>query len=90
MNEKMLAELLTELQHAQTEALGLFTQALCQQVDAKRLRRDLESITKAYTQMPGNNPLALKFLQGAMASALAQQMLQAKPQGGEPHPTPGD
>jgi hypothetical protein len=90
MNEKFLAQLIAELQNAQTEAFALLTQAMCRQLDPKRLRTDLETITQTYLQMPKNNPLAVKFLQGALAAAHAEQMLQGKPASEGPHPNRGD
>ena len=87
MNEKFLAQLIAELQNAQTEAFALLTQAMCRQLDPKRLRTDLDHITQAYLQMPKHNGLAVKFLQGALAAAHAEQMLQARTPSEGPHPT---
>ena len=86
MNEKFLAQLIAELQNAQTEAFALLTQALCGQLDPAKLRKDLHSITKAYQLMPKNNPLAVKYLQGATAAAHAEQLLQEKTASEGPHP----
>ena len=87
MNEKFLAQLFLELQHAQTEAFALLTQALCRQLNAAQLRADLDAITKTYLQMPQHNDLSVKLLQGALAAAHAEQMLQARPPSEGPHPT---
>ncbi len=86
MNEKFVAQLIAELQHAQAEALGLLTQAMCRQLDPRRLKNDLEGITTAYMQRATNSPLAVKLLQGAVAAAHAEQMLQARPPSEGPHP----
>lgn len=74
MNEKFVAQAIAELQHAQSEAFALLTQALCRQLDAKQLKIDLEGITQAYLQMPKSNPLAAKYLQSAIAAAHSEQM----------------
>lgn len=86
MNEKFVAQLIAELQHAQTEALGLLTQAMCRQLDPRRLKNDLKGIMNAYEQLPKNNSLALRLLQGAVAAAQAEQMLQATPASEGPYP----
>jgi hypothetical protein len=86
MNEQFLAQLIAELQNAQTEAFALLTQAMCQQLDPKRLKTDLDNITQTYLRMPKSNPLAVKFLEGALAAAHAEQMLQARPPSEGPHP----
>lgn len=86
MNEQFLAQLIAELQNAQTEAFALLTQAICQQLDPKRLRSDLDNITQTYLRMPKSNPLAVQFLQGALAAAHAEQQLQARPASDGPHP----
>lgn len=77
MNEKFLAQLIAELKHSQTEALGLLTQALCRQVDPAKLKKDLEGIIRAYEQTPKASTLAVQMAQGALAAAHAEQMLQA-------------
>lgn len=86
MNEKFIAQLILELQNAQTEALALLTQALCQQVDPRKLKMDLDRITQAYQKMPNSSSIALKLVQGAQAAAHAEQMLQARPPNEGPHP----
>lgn len=86
MNEKFLAQLVLELQNAQSEALSLLTQAICQQIDPKRLNADLKRITQAYQMLPSSSQLALKLIQGAQAAAHAEQMLQGKPPSEGPHP----
>ena len=89
MNEKFVAQLIAELQNAQTEAFALLTQALCQQLDPRRLKTDLDNITQAYLRMPQSNPLAVKFLEHAIAAAHAEQMLQASPPDDGHHPKRG-
>lgn len=77
MNEKLLAQLIGELKHTQSEALGLLTQALCKQIDAGKLRKDLEGIIRAYEKMPQASNLVVEMAQGALAAARAEQMIQA-------------
>lgn len=87
MNEKLFAQAIAELQHAQSEAFALLTQAMCRQLDAKRLKIDLERITQAYLQMPKSNPLAARYLQSAIAAAHSEQMQQGTAPDEGPHPT---
>lgn len=79
-------QLFAELKAAQGQAMGLLTQALCQQVDPKRLKSDLQQVIEGAKQMPGISPIAIQMATQAMAAAHAEQMIQAKPLSEGPHP----
>ncbi|MFC7408731.1 hypothetical protein [Hydrogenophaga atypica] len=87
MNEKFVAQLIAELQATQAQAIGLLTQALCRQLDAKKLKRDLEGISRAYEQSAQASRLVLVVLQNAQAAAHAEAVLQANDQAGGAHPS---
>lgn len=85
MDEKLLALLIAELRDAQGEALGLLTQALCQQIDPAKLTADLQrTLTTAKTMRV--SALAIGMATHAMAAAEAEKMLQARPPSEGPHP----
>ena len=86
MDEKFVAQLIAELKQAQGQALGLLTQALCQQVDPARLKSDLQRSIAAAKQLPSMSPIAVQIATQALAAAHAEQMLQAKPPSEGPHP----
>lgn len=87
MDEKLFAQLIAEFKEAQGQALGILTQALCQQVNPAQLKIDLQTYIAAAKQMPTTSSLAIQMATHALAAAHSEQMLQAKKQGEERHPT---
>lgn len=85
MDQKFLAQLIAELKNAQGEALGLLTQALCQQIDASKLTADLQKGLANAKSMRVSD-LAIGMATHALAAAQAEKMLQAKPASEGPHP----
>lgn len=85
MDQKLFAQIIAELRDAQGQALGLLTQALCQQIDPAKLTADLQKTLQSAKTMR-TSPLAIQMAEHAMAAAQAEKMLQAKPAGAAPHP----
>ena len=88
MNEKFVAQIIAELRDAQGQALGLLTQALCQQVDPAKLMTDLQKTLQTAKTMQ-ISPLAIGMAEHAMAAAQAEKMLQAKRSGAAGRPSQG-
>lgn len=89
INEKALAQLFLEFKEAQGQALGILTQALCQQIDPAQLKTDLQRQIAAARQVRGTSSLAIDIATQAMAAAEAEKMLQARPLSEGPHPKRG-
>jgi hypothetical protein len=87
MDEKVMAQILAELKTAQGQALGLLTQALCQQIDPAKLTIDLQKSIAAAKQMHSISPVAIQITSYAMAAAEAEKMIQSRPLSEGPHPT---
>lgn len=90
MNEKFIAQIIAELKEAQSQALAIFVQALCQQVDPGRLKRDLQAQISAAQKMHGTSPVAMQMLTQALAAAEAERMIQANSTSAASHPTRED
>lgn len=86
MDEHFIAQVIAELKNAQGEALGLLTQAICQQIDPARLKTDLQKMIAAAEKLHSTSPIALQMVRHAQAAAEAEQMLQAKQPSEGPHP----
>ena len=86
MKEEMFAQLVTELIEAQGQALAILAQALCQQVDASRLKGDLQHRIAAAKKLQSTSPIALKIATEALAAVHAEAMFQARPASEGPHP----
>ena len=82
MNEKEFAQIVLEMRAAHGQALALLTQALCQQIDPKKLKADLQGFISSAKQMPGTSPLAIQIAMHAMAAAEAESALQRTRPGG--------
>ncbi len=86
MNEKIFAQIVAELKHAQGEAMGLLTQAICQQLDPARLKTDLEGLISAARTVRSTSPISIEIAQHALAAAHAEAGLKSAASEG-PHPT---
>lgn len=89
LDEKAIAMLIAELKDAQGQALGIVTQAVCQQLDAVKFTDDLRRHIEAARQLPSVSPVALQMATQALAAADASKSLQAKRPGEGPHPNRG-
>jgi hypothetical protein len=86
LDEKFIAQCFAELKEAQGQALGILTQALCQQVNPAQLKDDLQKQIAAAKQLKSTSPLAIDMATHALAAAEAEKMLQSKPPSEGPHP----
>lgn len=86
LDEKFIAQGFAELKEAQGQALGILTQALCQQLNAAQLKDDLQKQIAAAKMLKSTSPLAIGMATHALAAAEAEKMLQAKMPSEGPHP----
>ena len=86
MNEQFMKQLIAELIEAQGQALGILTQALCQQVDPARLKTDLQKTLASAKLLKSHSTLTDKLVAHAQAAAQAAQTLQARPRSEGPYP----
>lgn len=86
LDEYALAQLFAEFKEAQGQAMAILVQALCQQVDASRLKKDLDQFVLAAKTLPSTSALAVGMLIQAQAAAQAEASLQSKSPSEGPHP----
>jgi hypothetical protein len=86
MNEQFFAQIVAELRDAQGMALGLLTQAICQQIDPAKLKDDLQKGISAAKLLHTTSPVAIQIATYAMAAAEAESGLQVKRQDAEHRP----
>jgi hypothetical protein len=89
MEDEEIRQVLLELRDAQCQAIALLTQAMCRQLDPKKLKSDLQGYISAAKLMPSTSRLAIDIAMYAMAAAEAESALQAKPPSEGPHPKRG-
>ena len=77
MNEKELAQIIAELKTANEQALSLALTALCKQLDAARLKIDLEAAINA-AKVQGFSPTALVAASRALPAIHVEALRQAK------------
>lgn len=78
MNEKELAQIIAELKTTNEQALALALTALSKQLDAARLKVDLEEAIKA-AKVQGFSPMALVAASRALPAIHVEALRQAKP-----------
>lgn len=86
MDENFLKQLLAEMIEAQGFAIGLVVTAMCEQMDAAKLKDALHRTIEGAKQMPSTSQIAIRMATQAMAAADAAKMLQARPLSEGPHP----
>ena len=89
IDEQFVMQAILELKEAQGQALGILTQALCQQLDPARLKNDLGKQIAAAQQLHSTSSLATDMSEHAVAAAEAERMLQSKPPSEGPYPKRG-
>lgn len=81
MNEKYFAQILAELTTANEQALALLVMAIAKQLNAERLKLDLEAIIKNMQGQPGWSATAARTASRVLPAIHAEALHQATPAG---------
>lgn len=87
MNEKFFAQVVAELKAANEQSLTMLAIAVSKQLDAQKLKTDLEAIIKNSLQMKEVSPVSLSAANRVLAAVHAEALLQASQKRGQHRPS---
>lgn len=79
MNEEFIKQIIAELIEANQQALSIVVASISRQIDADRLKSDLESQIAAAKLLKQISPIAIQQATNVLAAVHAETLLQKKP-----------
>ena len=79
MNEEFIKQIIAELIEANQQALSIVVASISRQLDADRLKSDLESQIAAAKLLKQTSPIAIQQATSALAAVHAETLLRNKP-----------